>query len=472
METTTLQEKAFIWQTELDIVRLLLNSDVFSATFAEHLHPSLFREQLRPAVEAALKYWKQYRKVIPTDTLAQEILFKVGTGFTQEKQEALFKVLEQIAQNPTAPEYTEDAIKAFIKFQKVENALVEGLEILDESEKQKNPEKLDDVITLVERAGEPIEIVRPSFFFGGIEKRTERRIKIASGEIEFVGFPSGVPDLDDKCPQYKGLGKKQVGVFIGPTGRGKSIGLQNAARAAAFRGYNVLYISLELPEEMMLDRADAMATQTEISEVVDKRFFIQEMLTEMKEQSEVGEICFIDMAFQTVTVNTVRNELKRLKQIFGFVPNVICIDYMDLMQPTRRIKEGGWKEQMVVTQELHILAGETDTAIWSASQGNRGSAGKNDEDELSGLTDVAESYGKLFAADLVVTLNMTKKQMAMPNPRPMWLNVVKNRTGKANCRVGILTDFGKMQFYCGPWNENEDDKEKGELDGKAYKKLA
>lgn len=472
MEDTTLAGKNFTWQSELDIVRLLLKNEIFTATFAEHLYPSLFREQLRPAVEAALKYWKQYRKIIPVDTLAQEILFKVGVGFTEEKQQALFKVLEQIAQEPQAPEYTEDSIKDFIKFQKVENALVEGLDILDDAEKQKKPERLDDVISLVERASEPIEVSVPSFLFADIKKRTEYRTKVATGEIKFEGFSSGIPELDDKCPQYKGLGRKQVGIFVGATGRGKSIALLHAAETSAFRGHNVLYVSIELPNEMNLDRADSMATQTQINELVDNRFMIEELITELKEQSvsgDVGEIAFIDLAFASVTVNTIRNELKRLKQIFNFVPDVICIDYMDLMQPSRKIKEGGWKEQMVITQELHILAGETNAAIWTASQGNRGAASKNNEGEMLGDSDVAESYGKLFAADLVVTINRTKEQMAMPEPKPAWLNIVKNRTGIANARVGILTDFGKMQFYVGKYDGDTEAMEKKSLDSKAFK---
>lgn len=469
MEDKTLAGKSFTWQTEVDVVRLLLKDESFTATFAEHLHPSLFREQLRPAVESALKYWQQYRKIIPADTLAQEILFKVSVGFTEAKQQALFKTLEDIAQAPQAPEYTADAIKNFIKFQKIENALVEGLDILDESEKQKDPERLEDVISLVERASSPIEITRPSFFFGDIDKRTEYRQKIATGEIQYEGFSSGIPELDKLCPQYDGLGKGQVGIWVGTTGRGKSIALAHAAQTSTFRNFNVLYVSLELPEHMLMDRADAMATQTEISDLIDSRNHIQQMITELKEQSNVGELVFIDMAFHTVTVNTVRNELKRLEQTFGFKPSVICIDYMDLMQPSRRIKEGGWKEQMVITQELHVLAGETKTAIWTASQGNRGAANKNDEGDLLGDSDVAESYGKLFAADLVVTINRTKAQLEMPEPKPAWLNVVKNRTGIANRRVGILTEFGKMQFYVGPYDAPLHDDENKSLDSKAYK---
>lgn len=466
MIANTFAEKKITQATEIDIVRMLLQNEKFVATYAEHIKSSLFMEYLRPIVESSLKYWQQYRKLIPQDALIQSMTSNLGVGFTEDKLTAAVNALEKTNALPQAPEFSEDIVVNFIRFQRLENAMIEGMKLIQTAEKEKNPSKLVEVLEVVSKASEEIDLTPPSFMLAGLDERTDRRTRIAIGEEVITAFPTGIKGLDELLLPGNGLKPKQVGIFVGATGRGKSIALAHCAMSTAFRGHPVAYFSLELPEDMLLDRMDASVTETYINKIVEERNNIRERIMERQATENVAEIVFRAIPFSGPTTHTIRNELKKLKYIYGFDPDLVVIDYADLMQPTRRVKEGGWKEQQIVTEDLHIMATDLNKAIWTASQGNRGAAKKNEEGELLTDSDTAESYNKLFSADVVATINRTKAQMAMPEPKAAWLNLVKNRTGPTG-RVGILTEFSKMQFYVGAYEETETDKN---LDSPAYKK--
>lgn len=450
----SLADRHIQWTTEVDALRLLLRNEEFAATYSEHISPSIFRDQLRPIVESALKYWREYRKLITPLALVQELTFKIGTGFTKEKFDAAVELVKSLSIDSTSPQYTEKVIADFIMFQRMENAVTKSVHIISDVEKNGDASKLLEIPTIVSQASEQLHITRPQFFIADLDARTEHRTKIATHEIEFYGYGTGIPELDALRMPAKGLMEGEIGIWMAATGRGKSIALENCARVAAMNGDPVVYFSLELPEVMLLDRIDAMATQTMISQIIEERENVRNMILELQNTKNVGEIAFKELPCTGVTVSQLKNELIKMQQLYKFEPKVICIDYMDLMLPSKHTKEGGWKEQQTVTQELRALGGSCKAAIWTASQGNRNSAAKNDEGDLMSDADVAESYLKLGVADWVITINRTKKQMEMPQPQPAWLNVPKNRTGIANRKVGILTDFSKMSMYEGPYEEN------------------
>jgi hypothetical protein len=81
----TFAAKNFEIDTEIDIVRLLLKNETFAAKYSYILSASYFRERLRPIVEVACHLWKHYGKLPSNAALVQELKFKIGTNFSQEK---------------------------------------------------------------------------------------------------------------------------------------------------------------------------------------------------------------------------------------------------------------------------------------------------------------------------------------------------------------------------------------------------
>jgi hypothetical protein len=135
----TLASKQFEISTELEIVRLILRDHAFLKEFYPDLSGNLFREQLKPIVEVALKYYQEYGKLTPNDVLVQELTYKIGHNFTIEKRDAVLNVLLQLSADPRAPEWTTDQVRGFIQFQKVENISVEYIKELKQANTTQQP---------------------------------------------------------------------------------------------------------------------------------------------------------------------------------------------------------------------------------------------------------------------------------------------------------------------------------------------
>lgn len=141
-----LEKAAITWYTEIDVVRYLLTSAEFNRKFARLLKPQLFRPQLRPAVEALLRFWRQYMKLMPVEALMQEVRLVVTVGWSDDKEKALLKTFEEITAQPVSPEeFIADKVHEFIAFQAIENEAVETLEDLDDAEKTHDFSKLLEI---------------------------------------------------------------------------------------------------------------------------------------------------------------------------------------------------------------------------------------------------------------------------------------------------------------------------------------
>jgi len=120
----------------------------------------------------------------------------------------------------------------------------------------------------------------------------------------------------------------------------------------------------------------------------------------------------VHMASRTVTVSDIRNEVAYLENTQNFIPDVIVLDYADLIKP-----DGGSNEKRHQLDDIwEALRGwgqEKHVTIISASQTNRLSA---DVDYLKD-THVAEDYSKIAKLDIAIGLCQTDqmKEMGMMN---------------------------------------------------------
>jgi replicative DNA helicase len=123
----------------------------------------------------------------------------------------------------------------------------------------------------------------------------------------------------------------------------------------------------------------------------------------------------------TATVNTLKAHVEKLT-LKGFRPDIILIDYADIMQSTRKF-DSLRHELVLVYRELRGLAGELGVPIATASQVNREGA----EAEVVDMTNMSEAFGKVFIADVVLTISRRSVEKASGWGR---LFMAKNRFGR------------------------------------------
>lgn len=175
------------------------------------------------------------------------------------------------------------------------------------------------------------------------------------------------------------------------TNVGKSLMMCHFASADVLAGRKVLYITAEMAAEKIAARIDSnlLDISLDLQKDMPKKWFL-EKIAGIKAKCG-GEIVVREYASNSAHVGHIRHLLQELKQKQGFVPEVIYVDYLNIMACQRYKASAVPKHQYVqaIAEELRGLGQEMDVPVWSATQTNRAGMTSSDAE----MTDVAESWG-------------------------------------------------------------------------------
>ena len=104
------------------------------------------------------------------------------------------------------------------------------------------------------------------------------------------------------------------------------------------------------------------------------------------------------------SVSDINRELNMLELIEGFIPDVIVVDYADILKPEKIAADRFGIDE--IWKMLSAMSAERRALVITASQGNRGSLHKSNVED----TDLAEWIGKLGHVDLFCALHQTKEE--------------------------------------------------------------
>lgn len=213
--------------------------------------------------------------------------------------------------------------------------------------------------------------------------------------------PTGFRDIDEKL--YGGVEEGSLNLYCGQSGAGKSLFLQNQAINHAEQGRNVVYITLELSEDLCALRLDAMISLKTTRNVASDR---KDAALRIKTfaQSHKGSIQIKKFPSGT-TAAEIRSYLKEYQIQTGLKVQTICVDYLDLCAPYRTKVNASdvFTKDKYVSEELRDLAGEFKSPLFSASQLNRDSHETAD----FGHQHIAGGVSKINTADNVFGIYIT-----------------------------------------------------------------
>jgi replicative DNA helicase len=233
-----------------------------------------------------------------------------------------------------------------------------------------------------------------------------------------------------------GLGHGELGVVVAPAGIGKSFLLVNLGAAAAKRGLNVLHYTLELNEAYVGLRYDSVLTGIANQ---DLKYNVDEVKEVVKELS--GNITIKYYPTKGATINTIASHIEKYK-ILGKKPDLILIDYADLLRGTGLSNRELRHELGNIYEEMRGMAGEYEIPVWTASQANRSAL---NEDVIQ-ADKIAESYSKIMTADFVMSLSRKLEDKANGTGR---IHVIKNRFGPDGITYPskINTNNGNFEIF-------------------------
>ena len=425
--------------------------------FSDHNDQFLFEE---------IENYVNKFNVLPTK---EALIIEVGNN-AKLSEDQFDGVSKKVTEYFTSKEDTEtdwllETTEKFCQDKAIYNAVLESIGIIDnqkETEKDKGaiPEILSDALAVC---------FDPNIGHDYIEDSDERFDSYHRVE-EKVAF-----DLDYFNKITKGgLSKKTLNITLAGVGVGKSLFMCHHAAASISQGLNVLYITLEMAEEKNAERIEANLMNITIDDLHDipKDLFDKKIKKVKKATS--GRLIVKEYPPASANVNHFRNLLNELKLKRKFIPEIIFVDYLNIMSSSR-LKYGNtvnsYNYVKSIAEEVRGLAVENNLPICSATQTTR--SGFTDTD--FGLEDTSESFGLPATADFMFALISTEELEELDQ---ILIKQLKNRysdPGK-NKRFVIGIDRAKMKLYDleesaqsdlvtrstkkkkkGSWNKKDDD---------------
>ena len=361
-------EKEYTEDMQKLYIEFLLSDPELYARCQAIVDAEYFDRKFRKSVKFIQEHVNGY-SVVPTP---EQLKAQTGVEFT------LVKDIDE-----RHDEWFLDDFEQFCKHKALANAILNSTDLLEENQFGAVEKMIKDAVqvSLAKNLGtdyytEPAERLR--------------NLKTLNG-----GTSTGWQTMDSKL--FGGFNKGELNIFAGGSGAGKSIFLQNLALNWSLMRLNVVYVSLELSENLTAMRMDAMNTGYSTRDLY-KNLDDVDLRVKMQKK-KAGSIQIVQLA-SGCTVNDIRAYLKEYTVQTGIRPDCILIDYLDLMMPAQKKVPPSdlYIKDKFVSEELRNLSVELDILFATASQLNRGAVDEIEFDH----SHIAGGLSKIQTADNVI----------------------------------------------------------------------
>ena len=366
----------------------------------------------------------------------ETLIIELGNrkDITEEEYKAIKQTINGLSYEENELQWLLDTTEKFCKDKAVNNAVLNGIKILDGKDKKRTPEAIPSILS---------EALAVSF-------------------DNHIGHDY-IDDADDRFDWYHrtelrlpfdlqyfnkitkgGVPQKTLNVCLAGTGVGKSLFMCHLAASSLLEGKNVLYITLEMAEERIAERIDAnlLDVTTDDLHALPKQMF-DDRVKRLKERSP-GKLIIKEYPTASAHSGHFKSLLNELALKKSFRPDVLFIDYLNICASSR-FKGGNISSYFyikAIAEELRGLAVEFKLPIFTATQTTRSGFTSTD----IGLEDTSESFGLPATADFMFAL-MTNEELDSLNQ--MKVKQLKNRYSDPaiNRSFIIGVDRSKMRLY-------------------------
>lgn len=431
-EQTTLPEddKPFGNYQEEAIISLALDHPEFFTNVCRHLKPDMFgRFECKYIIATVLNYFEKYR-IIPTRLLIRDIIEKDLTP--DQPFELIFKIIDRRS-DPREVPIIKDTLMKWAKTKAY------GLIYSEEAINAYESGRFEEIEKIVQEANKVTDIGEGGFW---LLDQFEKLFLADAIDHRTTGFPRL-----DRILNNGGPSPKEVVCWLAPTNTGKSILLINNAIASlkgmnrdGANGQDVLLVTFELDTIKTALRCLSTTTGIAQDQVGNNQDYIRRVINTIKETYN-KRLLIYEFPPDECSVDHIYALIDNLKRKEGWKPDVVIIDYLDLMvSRNAAYNKDDYTRQKHVATELRGLAKNENVLVFTATQTNR-SGGEGGEP--IDLSKTAESYGKQFALDYVISLNQSLEDKLEKPPRIRFF-VAKNRNGPKNEMITCEINYDTM----------------------------
>lgn len=346
-------------------------------------------------------------------------------------------------------EYVISSFSAFVRKQQLKRTVTEAAQLI-------SGDKLDEADNLIRAAAKAkLELFDPGLSILDLENSLSF---LDNSMFNFI--PLGINGLDEYSI---GPTPKELMTVVAPTGRGKSWFLIHIGKMALLQRKKVLHITLEMSKDKTMMRymqslfsvnkrnARQKITNLEVDELNRFTGFNQEyvnrpsleddkikefLIRRIKKNENRLQLYVKEFPTGSLTISGLISYLDTLESQHNYIPDVIVIDYADLMHldtKNLRIETGQ------LYKELRGIATDRNLSVCTASQTNK----EGEDTRWVTLKHLSEDFSKNMTSDIIITYNQTSYEKSSGLAR---LLPAKVRNDESRIPVLISQNYGIGQF--------------------------
>lgn len=408
-----------------DLCHLMLVDRPFSDQMYEVLDINFLELKYLQVFVKLIQNYREKFKIHPSENIMKSVLRSELANELESVQQQLRNFYARIFNSEIGDsEYIKSTALDFCRKQKLKGAMLKSVKLLENLSFDEISQVINDAL----KAG------ADSNFGHDYIKDFEQRFEFKSRNP----IKTGWDELD--AITHQGLGIGELGVVIAPTGAGKSMALVHLGAQALMNGKNVVYYTLELSETVVGSRFDSCITKVPLNDLSDFKEEIYEKIHDLE-----GKLIVKEYPTKSSSVATLKNHVDKLINR-GFKPDIIIVDYADLLRPISNLREKR-HELETIYEQLRGLSQEYKCCVWTASQTNR--SGLNAE--VITMESISEAFNKCFVADFIFSISRTSEDKLTNQGR---IFIAKNRNGEdglifpiymntANVTIKVLATTGE-----------------------------
>lgn len=364
---------------QLTILKSFIHDEKFCRAALPHVKPEYFQGEYKIVYELLLDFIGKYNK-LPNKTIL-EIEFNKSDAVTKPNATEALKIIRDI-DNFEIVEYDwiVNSTEKWCKDRAVHIAIMESISIIDGRNEKASEGMIPDILS------KALSVTFDTNVGHDYVESAEERYEYYHKKENKISFDL---DIFNKITNG-GITRKTLNFFLAGPYVGKSLALCHLSAAYLSMGYNVLYITLELAEERIAERIDANLMNTSLDDIVKiEHADFTNKISGIASKTQ-GRLIIKEYPTGAAHVGHFRALLQELKMKKNFIPDIICVDYLNLCA-SQRMKglSGSVNSYSLVKatgEELRGFAVEQNVAIWTATQVNREGSKSSDFD----MTDTSE----------------------------------------------------------------------------------
>ena len=407
------------------VVSALLTDEKFLDTLSEITNPKFFESEANKwIVGEIIDYHEEYRKPPTLDVFKAQVSKLDNEVLKTTVVEQLRHVFTQVGNVDL--DYIKKEFTSFCRNQNLKQVILASVDLL----KAGNFDRIKDLVDKAMKVGTETDL--------GHNYKEDYDLRAEDVKRDTV--PSDWEPINDLMDG--GLGPGELGVVVAPSGVGKTWILTALGASAVRQGLNVVHYTMELSEHYVGARYDTVFTRIPSNELKEKKEEVKSKISQLS-----GQLMIKYFPPKGVTVKKLQQHIDKMIAT-GNKPDVIVVDYADLLLSHSNKSDSTYAEQGGVYIDLRGMSGELGIPIWTASQTNRSAI----DSEVIEADKIADSYAKVMNADFIMSWSRKSKDKLNNTARA---HIMKNRFGPDGitfpCKMDTNTGF--IEVYDGNSSE-------------------